>query len=55
MSEESYPEELIKDGSVIQCDFCLNYYPKKNVRKVKDEIDGEENLVCDICYVPLVS
>ena len=48
MSEEQYPEELIIDGSVIQCDWCLEYYPKEDLSKVKD-IHGEIGYSCDNC------
>ena len=38
-----------------QCDFCGKTYDDKHVRIVTTEDTGEENTVCDICYVPLVS
>jgi len=48
LSKESYAKELIEDGTVIKCDFCLEYYPKEDLQKVKDS-DGEEVNACDGC------
>lgn len=43
-----YPIELIRNGSVIKCDFCLEYYPKEHLVKAEDP-NGESGLACLNC------